>query len=299
MSAAQKKVFVTGANTGIGFALCKQLAIEDNCHVFLGSRSEERGREAVASILSESPGAKVELVVIDVSIDESVKAAAASLAGQKPFHAIVNNAGAGLAHGVTGELIIDINVTGAKRVINAFLPLVNPDGGRLVGTSSGVASVYVNGEGMGKKMGAVPVADRQVLTNFDVTLDQINSLLEAERVGNYGESEETKSTHHSGPMGAYGVSKAALTAYYMLLAKENPNLVVSTCSPGFIDTNMTRGFGAGDIYAYTVYIVMYVLNIKCIYRLTASGGNSFFAKVYSRRFASGMQRMVLRERWIT
>lgn len=240
-----KKIFVTGANAGIGLALCKQLSVEDNCHVFLGSRNEERGKEAVASILAAAPDAKVELVIIDVANDDSVKAAAALLAQHRPFHAIVNNAGVGLSHGLSAADIMVVNLDGAKRVNDAFLPLVNPVGGRLVGTSSGIASTYVKGEGMGKLIGAVPVADRMALTKFDVSWEQINAIVEAEKAGNYGESLDTKDTHHAAAFGAYGISKAALTAYYMLLAAENPDLIVSTCSPGFIATKLTAGFKGG------------------------------------------------------
>lgn len=35
-----KRVLVTGGNTGIGLALCRQLSVDHGCHVILGSRSE-------------------------------------------------------------------------------------------------------------------------------------------------------------------------------------------------------------------------------------------------------------------
>lgn len=228
------KVLVTGGNAGIGLALCKQLAIEDGFHVFLCSRDEARGKEAVAGILQAAPDAKVQLVVVDVGSTESVNAAAASLAGEKPFQAIVNNAGLGLAHqGVTPEDILNVNVHGARRINEAFLPLLNPEGGRLVGTSSGLASSYCSNSFQGKAIGLVPTEERAPLQSFDVTWAQLEQIMAREK-------------ELSGPEGfaAYGLSKAVLTAYYMLLAREMPNLVVSTCSPGFIATNMTAGFGA-------------------------------------------------------
>jgi carbonyl reductase 1 len=240
-----KRIFITGANTGIGLALSKQLAVEDKCHVFLGSRSEARGKEAVASILSEAPEAMVTLVVIDVSNEESVELAAASLEEHKPFHAIVNNAGVGLAHGVDAAGIIDVNLLGAKRVNDAFLHMVIPEGGRLVATSSGAASIYCQGEGWGKRVGGLSVSDRAPLVSDAVTWADITKIIESERVANYGiTSEETKETHHSAEMAAYCLSKAALTAYYMTLAAAHPSLVVSSCFPGFINTNMTTGSGA-------------------------------------------------------
>merc|ERR1712070_91241 len=43
---------------------------------------------------------------------------------------------------------------------------------------------------------------------------------------------------------AYGCSKALLTLHGMVIAKENPNITISTVSPGFIDTAIVKGMGA-------------------------------------------------------
>ena len=74
-----KTILVTGANTGIGYALCKLLATEHGCSVLLGSRTKSKGEKAVADIKALAPSASVELVEIDVSSDESVAAAAAAV----------------------------------------------------------------------------------------------------------------------------------------------------------------------------------------------------------------------------
>ena len=44
--------------------------------------------------------------------------------------------------------------------------------------------------------------------------------------------------------GGYGLSKAGLSALTLVQAKTYPNLKVVSLSPGFIDTPMTKGFGA-------------------------------------------------------
>ena len=49
-----KRIFVTEGNASIGRALCKQLASEDNFHVYMDTRSLERGSEALKETLSES-----------------------------------------------------------------------------------------------------------------------------------------------------------------------------------------------------------------------------------------------------
>ena len=119
--AGKLKVFVTGGNDGIGKALCRQLARNHNVHVFLGSRNEQRGKDAVEEIMEGAPeDTQVDLVIIDVSSDESVQAAAASMAQYKPLHAVVNNAGVGLGHGVTNSDVMNVNAYGPKRVVEAL-----------------------------------------------------------------------------------------------------------------------------------------------------------------------------------
>lgn len=81
---------VTGGNDGIGLALVKKLLSDNNCSVFLGSRSVERGEKAVAEcekecgIIRESGenGPTVSLVQIDVTDVASVRKAADLVKGK-------------------------------------------------------------------------------------------------------------------------------------------------------------------------------------------------------------------------
>ena len=43
---------------------------------------------------------------------------------------------------------------------------------------------------------------------------------------------------------AYGLSKAALCTLTLIQARIYPNLIVTSLNPGFIDTPMTKGYGA-------------------------------------------------------
>ena len=95
-----KAILVTGGNGGIGFALCKQLVSKDHaggspCKVYMGARSAERGQAAVDDIKSQVPDSDIELLVMDVSDDKSVKAAAEKMKDVQ-LYALVNNAGIGL-----------------------------------------------------------------------------------------------------------------------------------------------------------------------------------------------------------
>jgi len=92
-SLSGKVCLVTGANTGIGRAIAKELA-KRGATVQLLCRSKERGEEARAAIAAETGNAKVELVVCDLASLASVRAAAAQvLERHARLDLLVNNAG--------------------------------------------------------------------------------------------------------------------------------------------------------------------------------------------------------------
>ena len=149
MSAQGKIVFVTGANAGIGYALCKQLVADYGCYVYMGARNLDRGKNALKSLVEEAPEVsnKVELVQIDTSSADSVQAAAKELTTKldgKKLYGLVNNAGAGIAHNVSKEVIINTNFYGVKYVTEAFLPLIDVSEGRIVNLGSGGGPSYVS-----------------------------------------------------------------------------------------------------------------------------------------------------------
>ena len=43
-----------------------------------------------------------------------------------------------------------------------------------------------------------------------------------------------------GELSAYGFSKACVSLYTMLLARSNPDLTINACTPGYIETDLTR-----------------------------------------------------------
>lgn len=224
--ASPTRVLVTGGNAGIGFALCRQLAVENNCHVFLGSRNAAKGQRAVEAIAAAAPQVadRVEFVEIDTGDDASVMAAAEAVRtklGGEPLHAIVNNAGTGLAHGVSNATVMNTNLQGPRRVCEAFIPMLPATGGRIVNVGSGSGPMYLQQQSEDVK---------RMLSNPDVTWEQIDGLCRAEmQRQNYN---------------SYGLSKCCLASYTMVLAKAYPNIMCSSLSPGFIDTAIVKGFGA-------------------------------------------------------
>lgn len=185
----------------------------------------------------------VEVVALDVTNDASVAAAAEHIKGKGGLDALVNNAGgaAGMGYTTHADLTdtVSLNFHGVVRVTQAFLPLLS-DGGRVVMVSSAAGPSFV----------ATCAAERQaLLCKPSVTLPEINALLdEAVAISAAAQDAAGAATAYAAAglgVASYGLSKAALNAYAMCVAHEHPRLKVNGCTPGFIETDLTRAFASG------------------------------------------------------
>ena len=228
-----KRILITGANKGIGLAtVAKLLGSYDETFLLLGSRDSKKGQHALNSLLNIQPEWKdrLDLIQIDVEQDLSVNSAAEEVVTKfgktpSPLYAIVNNAGIG--DSMLGlNKVLQVNTFGPKRVCDAFLPLLNPSIGRVVNVTSASGPLYLAGSSNETK---------KLLTNPEVSWTEIEKFmseclkLESERTTDWG-----------GDWSAYGISKACTNAYSIYLAKKNPNLTINACTPGFIETDLTR-----------------------------------------------------------
>jgi NAD(P)-dependent dehydrogenase (short-subunit alcohol dehydrogenase family) len=88
-----KIVLITGGNAGIGKATAIGIA-KTGATVIIACRSKERGEQAVAEIKKASGNDKIDLLLVDLSSQKSVRAAAAEFKSRyNQLHVLINNAG--------------------------------------------------------------------------------------------------------------------------------------------------------------------------------------------------------------
>jgi len=232
-----KRILITGANKGIGLATVRKLLDSyDETFLLLGSRDLKKGQEAFDSLVDRHPEWKnrLELIQIDVEKEDSVNSAVDEVrkkfsSESSPLYGIINNAGIGNSSGLGLEKILQVNTYGIKRVCDAFIQILNPSIGHIANVTSASGPVYLAG---------CREEVKELLTNPAVTWIEIEDFMK-EHLKDNSESEQNN-FQISGMGEAYGISKACANAYTICLARENPNLTINACTPGFIETDLTR-----------------------------------------------------------
>lgn len=150
-SLSGKGAFVTGAASGIGAAIARELA-QRGVSVMLADIDEEKLSETVESLRSK--GLDAHGVVCDVADLASVQSAARQTTEAiGKVHILVNNAGVAVGGG-TGSIpiedwkwVVDINLMGVVHGIETFVPLIRThgEGGHIVNTASVAGHIALPG----------------------------------------------------------------------------------------------------------------------------------------------------------
>jgi NAD(P)-dependent dehydrogenase (short-subunit alcohol dehydrogenase family) len=153
---SERIAVVTGANRGIGFEICRQLARQGDIRVVLASRDGKKGKAAADKLRGE--GLEVDNHKLDVTSDGSVRTLADWMADTyKRCDILVNNAG--ILADPRGSRVLDsrvetwrdaieTNLIGPLRLIQSLVSLMKRQGyGRIVNVSSGQGQLSDMGSG--------------------------------------------------------------------------------------------------------------------------------------------------------
>ncbi|MAT93731.1 MAG: SDR family oxidoreductase [Halioglobus sp.] len=230
-----RRILITGANKGIGLA-CVRAALQQagDIDVLLGSRDSERGAAARQALLEENPAwaSRLQVLPIDVTSADSVDAARTALLAAcaddpAPLYGLVNNAGVGLASDDLAA-VLAVNTLGVKRVCDAFLPLLR-DGGRVVNVSSASGPKFVS---------QCSAARQAFFTDGNARWTDIEELIA--QLSAPGDAAQACARLGLGEFNPYGLSKACVSLYTLILARQHPRLRINACTPGYIETDLTR-----------------------------------------------------------
>jgi NAD(P)-dependent dehydrogenase (short-subunit alcohol dehydrogenase family) len=198
-------VLITGATRGIGEALSYEVA-QRGAHVVVGARTEAAGQRIVRRIAAA--GASAETVALDVTVQQSIDDAAATLTQRYGrLDVLVNNAGvlpevsAGEDGVLDGDIFRDtfeVNVFGVARTTRAMLPLLR--------------------------------------SAADALIINVSSTM-----GSLADQADPESVYASTLVPAYSASKSALNSLTLSLRRMLHGTsirAVSVC-PGFVQTELT------------------------------------------------------------
>ncbi|KAF2130858.1 carbonyl reductase [Dothidotthia symphoricarpi CBS 119687] len=245
---------VTGANKGIGLAIVRQLALQypksplsnGSFLIYLTARDQGRGEAAVkdlqqdaqlkqAKALQADGGpSEIKFRALDITDEESVKSFVAHL---KQTHSdginfIINNAGIAM-EGFNANVVkttLHCNYYSTLQTCHSILPLLKPHG-RIVnlGSMSGHLSKY-----------SPEIRDRFLASKSE---DDVSSIMQ-----DFASAVEAGKEKDAGfPSAAYAVSKAGLIggsrALARVLKESGSSVLVNSCCPGYVNTDMTKGNG--------------------------------------------------------
>ncbi|THV00587.1 NAD(P)-binding protein [Dendrothele bispora CBS 962.96] len=215
MSTEYKRVIlVTGSNTGIGYAIVKNLASKGHT-VYLASRNEAAGKEAQQKLKAEN-GLNAKFVQLDITDIKSVQAAKDIIEKEEGrLDVLVHNAGisrmdtnqkASTVDVAVMHQVFETNFFGLVQTTTTFLPLLR----KAAELKPGYTAICIN------------------------TIDMASNSLQA---GPKGFLRDTT---------AYNTSKAAVNSYAISLAHElkTEGIKVNCVTPGFTTTKL-NGFTAG------------------------------------------------------
>ncbi|CAI9781573.1 unnamed protein product [Fraxinus pennsylvanica] len=244
---SKRYAVVTGANKGIGFELCRQLACK-GVMVVLTARDEKRGNEALEKLKGFGLSENVVFHQLDVMDQTSIASLAHFIKNTYgKLDILVNNAG------ISG-ISVEGDVLAFKEIIEAVgEPKHITANGRLVQTYEWTEQclqtnyydtpVIVN---VSSLIGQLKFQSnewaKQVLSNAEeLTEDKVDNVL-----NKFLQDFKENSLKVNGwpeHLSAYRLSKSAIIAYTRIMAKKHPNFYINCVCPGYVKTDINANTG--------------------------------------------------------
>jgi NAD(P)-dependent dehydrogenase (short-subunit alcohol dehydrogenase family) len=218
-----KTCLITGGNSGIGKATALGLA-KTGANVVIVSRGKEKGEAALTEIVAKSGNRNVELMLADMSSQDSIRSLASDFkAGHEKLHLLVNNAGVYLTKRITTvdglESTFAINHLGPFILTNLLIDLLKASApSRIVNVTSD--------------------AHRGAKVNF----------------------EDLQGEKKFSGWQAYSQSKLAMILFTHELAKrlDGTGITVNSAHPGVVRTNFARNNGGLVAFGFGLMHVFFI-----------------------------------------
>ncbi|KAI3380374.1 hypothetical protein SNEBB_002158 [Seison nebaliae] len=228
---------VTGGNKGLGYAIVDLLRKDFDGVVYLTSRDEIRGNEALKKMGSP---ANVQWMKLDVSDDKSINEFYESIIKKHPdgIDILINNAGIAYKNASTASIMeqaqetLKTNYFGLTKVCLKFIDNFRPN------------SHLINVAGQLGMLCKIPGKElRGKLSNKNASIKTIDNLM-----GDFlNSTEKGKNVEEGWGEGSYNVSKVGVIAFTKALQRfvdENKkNIFVAACCPGYLITDMSSNKG--------------------------------------------------------
>lgn len=231
----EERVFVvTGGNRGIGLATVELLCNRDvgTDVVYLTARNDSFGKYAVADL--QAKGLEPEFFILDILERKAIEEFRDHLVQKHGgFDVLINNAGVSKGTNATqAQINVENNFGGTLLVCEILMPILK-NNGRVVNLSSRAA--------LRAFVGLSPEMKANFL-NVTLDIEGLKALMER-----YVTSLQLNSVKKEGfpPALGYGMSKLAVTVMGMIQQREydaeepSPGIVISSCCPGSVQTDMT------------------------------------------------------------
>ncbi|KAI9704001.1 MAG: hypothetical protein M1820_005622 [Bogoriella megaspora] len=250
---------VTGANKGIGLAIVRNLALQypkspfnnGPFLIYLTARDRGRGEEALHNLQTDSELKRARALAqdgglttvkyrqLDIADQSSIKSFADFLKAEHPegVDILINNAGTAM-QGFDSNVVdttLACNYYGTLQATTSILPHIRA-GGRLVNVSSMTGKL--------NKFSDV-ITDRFRSAR---TISDMNSLMQDFSTA----AREDRVKEAGWPSAAYATSKAGVTGLTKVVAQAaargelgaKEGVLINSCCPGYVNTDMTKGRGA-------------------------------------------------------